>query len=149
MHTIKLRKHFLNAFLLLGIPFLWLGVSAFDFAPAPPQSMEFLPVVIRPFSSANYGVDKFTQSVAPIDLDIIQDAHSDRALPSFQATSTSPEEDNQGLGDENGNDDNPPPINPPHVTTPAPTNPAPTNPPPTNPAPTNPPPGPPKNPGPP
>ncbi len=104
MHKANLQKHALNASFFLGIPLLWLGIVSFDVAPGAPQDMEFLPVVIRPFSSVDFGVDNFRERIAPMDEDIIDDAQGDRGETSPLTGNTLSIQENQGS---NGLDDNP------------------------------------------
>lgn len=117
MHKANLQKYALNASFFLGIPLLWLGVVSFGFAPAARQDMKFLPVVIRPFSSVDFGVDNSTQRIAPMDKDIIRDAQGDRGQTIPLTESTFSIQENQGGQEDREDGDNPgsepSPINPP------------------------------------
>ena len=105
MNSSVLRKNIINLAFYLGIPLVWLGMTSFNFAPAASQETNFLPVVIEPFSSANFGVDEFVFSFAPMDADIIEDAQDDRSqavdpLP-VQATQEQNENSEKEKGGEN------------------------------------------------
>ena len=84
MNKTKFRNALKNILVFLAVPLLWLGLVSFDVAPEPPKGMQFLPVIIQPFSSADYGVDTVTQMFAPMDADIITDAQVDLGETSLQ-----------------------------------------------------------------
>jgi hypothetical protein len=98
IHFTNLGKKIINASFFVGLPLLWLGVVSFDMAPAAPQESNFLPVVIQPHSSADFGVDKFIQIFAPMDMDIIGDAQNDRSLFIPQTGGTLPNEEQLNPG---------------------------------------------------
>jgi hypothetical protein len=103
-----------SAILLLGLPALWVGSYSIS-GQAQAPDLEFVPVAVHAFHSADYSVDEF-EKLAPVNEDIIADVQQDAGLspppsttaPAPTATPT-PEKDEDEDESGGGTQATPPP----------------------------------------
>lgn len=73
-----------SVLLFLGLPALWFGSFSISekisIAQLSSPNFEFVPVTVHASHSADYSIDEFTNSFAPVDEDIVTDAQADQGI---------------------------------------------------------------------